>query len=274
MRASLPTTPMPRSSPWPTLGLYRPAAEKDACLRASGRPHQGRRACTASSSRALKILGEPGPPGAVGADELMGDGARHPDPDPGRLYRAEMAAQGVDLPPGEYGHDLPPRRTCVPSGLRTERALRSGRSQVLLGWRDVPVDRGCPCRPRCAKEPVIRQIFIGRGADVIVPTRWSASSVIRDRQAAIQKLRSRTAARLRAQHELPHGHLGSLLLANQVGVSTTATWPTRARCRRWHGAPALSTNTFPSGRWHLFRMVAHNGEINTVKGNFNWMARP
>ena len=122
----------------------------------------------------LKILENLDHRGAVGADKLMGDGAGILIQMPDEFYRAEMAAQGVELPPpGEYGVGmifLPKEHASrLACEQELERAVKA-EGQVLLGWRDVPVDREMPMSPTVrAKEPVIRQIFIGRGPDVIVP---------------------------------------------------------------------------------------------------------
>src|SRR6185295_10052925 len=112
--------------------------------------------------------------GAVGADKLMGDGAGILIQIPDRYYRDAMAEQGIGLPPpGEYGVGMvflpkehASRIACEQEIERT--VLAEG--QVVLGWRDVPIDIEMPMSPTVrAKEPVIRQIFIGRGPDVIVP---------------------------------------------------------------------------------------------------------
>src|SRR5450756_3105781 len=85
-----------------------------------------------------------------------------------------MAAQGIELPPpGEYGVGqvfLPKEHASrLACEQELERAVKA-EGQVLIGWRDVPVDREMPMSPTVrAKEPVLRQIFIARGADVIVP---------------------------------------------------------------------------------------------------------
>src|SRR6185369_13392485 len=111
--------------------------------------------------------------GAVGADKLMGDGAGILVQLPDALYREEMARQGVELPPpGEYGVGmifLPKEHASrLACEQELERAIKT-EGQVLLGWRDVPVDRDMPMSPAVRKkEPIIRQLFIGRGNDVIV----------------------------------------------------------------------------------------------------------
>ncbi|MEO5698253.1 MAG: glutamate synthase-related protein [Burkholderiaceae bacterium] len=261
------------------LGLYAPSQEHDACGVGFVAHIKGHKAHSIVA-QGLKILENLDHRGAVGADKLMGDGAGILIQIPDELYRAEMAAQGVELPPpGEYGVGMiflpkehASRLACVQE---LERAVKA-EGQVLLGWRDVPVDAEMPMSPTVRlKEPVIKQIFIGRGPDVIVPDalerklyviRKTASSAIQ----ALELTHSR-------EYYVPSMSCRTiiykgLLLANQVGE-----YYNDLRDPRLVSALALvhqrfSTNTFPE--WplaHPYRMVAHNGEINTVKGNFNWM---
>ncbi|MCU0970111.1 MAG: glutamate synthase subunit alpha, partial [Rubrivivax sp.] len=154
-------------------GLYDPAHEHDACGVGFVAHIQGLRQHSIVE-QGLKILENLDHRGAVGADKLMGDGAGILIQIPDEYYRAEMAAQGVTLPPpGEYGVGmifLPKEHASrLACEQELERAIKAER-QVMLGWRDVPVDREMPMSPAVRnKEPVIRQIFIGRGPDVIVP---------------------------------------------------------------------------------------------------------
>jgi glutamate synthase (NADPH) large chain len=147
---------------------------------------------------------------------------------------------------------------------------------VLLGWRDVPVDREMPMSPTVrAKEPVIRQIFIGRGTDVIVP------DALERKLYVIRKTASSAIQALKLTHSREY-YVPSmscrtviykgLLLAGQVGRYYRDLADPRAVSALALVHQRFSTNTFPE--WplaHPYRMVAHNGEINTVKGNFNWM---
>eukprot|EP01136_Pigoraptor_vietnamica_P036985 Opistho-1_new@104316 len=154
-------------------GLYRPSNEKDACGLGFVAHIKGVKAHNIVQ-QGLKILENLDHRGAVGADKLMGDGAGILIQIPDDYYRAEMALQGVELPPpGEYGVGmifLPKEHA---SRLACEQELAraiKAEGQVLLGWRDVPVDLDMPMSPTVReKEPVIRQIFIGRGPDIIVP---------------------------------------------------------------------------------------------------------
>ena len=153
-------------------GLYDPAHEHDACGVGFVAHIKGEKS-HAIVTQALKILENLDHRGAVGADKLMGDGAGLLLQLPDALYRDEFAAKGIALPqPGEYGVGmlfLPKEHASrLACEQEMERAI-AAEGQVLLGWRDVPVNREMPMSPTVrAKEPIIRQVFIGRGNDVIV----------------------------------------------------------------------------------------------------------
>jgi len=260
-------------------GLYDPANEHDACGVGFVAHIKGQKAHSIVE-QGLKILENLDHRGAVGADALMGDGAGILIQIPDEFFRAEMAKQGVALPPpGEYGVGmifLPKEHASrLACEQEVERAIKA-EGQVLLGWRDVPVDADMPMSPTVRKtEPVIRQVFIGRGADVIVP------DALERKLYVIRKTASAAIQRLKLTHSREY-YVPSmscrtiiykgLLLADQVGkyyldLQNPACTSALALVHQ-----RFSTNTFPE--WplaHPYRMVAHNGEINTVKGNFNWM---
>ena len=261
------------------LGLYSPQHEHDACGVGFVAHIKGNKSHDIVK-QALKILENLDHRGAVGADALMGDGAGILIQMPDQLYREEMARQAVVLPAfGEYGVGMvflpkehASRMACEQE---LERAVRA-EGQVLLGWRDVPVNREMPMSPTVReKEPIMRQIFIGRGADVIVQDALERKLYVirKTASAAIQALG------LKHSNEYYIPSMSSrtvvykgLLLADQVGTYYLDLQD--ARCVSALGLvhQRFSTNTFPE--WplaHPFRYVAHNGEINTVKGNYNWM---
>ena len=268
-------------------GLYDPANEKDACGVGFVAHIKGQRAHSIVE-QGLKILENLDHRGAVGADKLMGDGAGILIQIPDEYFRAEMGAAGkapggavgVALPPpGEYGVGmifLPKEHASrLACEHELERAVKA-EGQVLLGWRDVPVNRDMPMSPAVRdKEPVIRQIFIGRGADVIVPDALERKLYVirKTASAAIQKLQL-THSR---EYYVPSMSCRTiiykgLLLADQVGQYYRDLADSRVVSALALVHQRFSTNTFPE--WplaHPYRMVAHNGEINTVKGNFNWM---
>ena len=262
----------------PRQGLYDPQYEHDACgvgfiahikgLRSHHIIEQG-----------LQILRNLTHRGAVGADPRAGDGAGILVQIPDRFFREEMARKGVTLPPvGQYGVGMvflpqePASRLACQQEI--ERAIK-GEGQVLLGWRDVPRNDAVLGESVRAIEPVIRQVFIGRGAGVTVTDALERELYIIRKSSghAIQALK------------LAHGKefyvpsmsartivYKGMLLANQVG-----NYYKDLQDPRFVSALALvhqrfSTNTFPT--WdlsHPFRMIAHNGEINTLRGNVNWI---
>jgi glutamate synthase (NADPH) large chain len=260
-------------------GLYDPRNEHDACGVGFVAHIKGQRS-HGLIEQGLKILENLDHRGAVGADKLMGDGAGILIQIPDEYYRAEMAAQGVELPPpGEYGVGmifLPKEHASrLACQQELERAVKA-EGQVLLGWRDVPVDAEMPMSPAVrAKEPVIRQIFIGRGTDIIVP------DALERKLYVIRKTASSAIQALKLTHSREY-YVPSmscrtviykgLLLADQVGRYYKDLLDARVTSAMALVHQRFSTNTFPE--WplaHPYRMVAHNGEINTVKGNFNWM---
>ncbi len=156
-----------------------------------------------------------------------------------------------------------------------ERAIKA-EGQVLLGWRDVPVNRDMPMSPTVrAKEPLLRQVFIGRGNDVIV------QDALERKLYVIRKTASANIQRLKLKHSKEYyvPSMSSrtvvykgLLLADQVGTYYLDLQDKRCVSALGLVHQRFSTNTFPE--WplaHPYRYVAHNGEINTVKGNYNWM---
>ena len=260
-------------------GLYSSTQEHDACGVGFVAHIKGTKS-HAIVKNALKILENLDHRGAVGADKLMGDGAGILIQIPDALYREEMSKQGVQLPPlGEYGvgmvflpQEHASRLACEQE---MERAIKA-EGQVLLGWRDVPVNRDMPMSPTVReKEPLMRQIFIGRGSDVIV------QDALERKLYVIRKTASSNIQALGLKHSKEYyvPSMSSrtviykgLLLADQVGTYYNDL--TDERCVSALGLvhQRFSTNTFPE--WplaHPYRFVAHNGEINTVKGNYNWM---
>ncbi len=260
-------------------GLYDPSNEHDACGIGFIAHIKGKKSHSIIE-QGLQILKNLDHRGAVGADKLMGDGAGALIQIPDQFYREEMAKQGIELPPpGEYGVGmifLPKEQA---SRLACEQELERAtlaEGQVVLGWRDVPVDATMPMSPTVReKEPVIRQLFIGRGPNIMV------TDALERKLYVIRKSSSHA---IQALHLL-HGKeyfvpsmsartvvYKGLLLANQVGQYYKDLQDPRCESALALVHQRFSTNTFPE--WplaHPYRLIAHNGEINTVKGNFNWM---
>ncbi|MDQ6880803.1 MAG: glutamate synthase-related protein, partial [Pseudomonadota bacterium] len=260
-------------------GLYTGAHEHDACGVGFVAHIKGQKS-HAIVQQGLKILENLNHRGAVGADKLMGDGAGILIQLPDALYRDEFGKLGVELPPpGEYGVGmvfLPKEHASrLACEQELERAIKT-EGQVLLGWRDVPVNRDMPMSPAVKKkEPILRQVFIGRGNDVIV------QDALERKLYVIRKTASAAIQRLRLKHSKEYyvPSMSSrtvvykgLLLADQVGTYYLDLTDVRCVSALALVHQRFSTNTFPE--WplaHPYRYVAHNGEINTVKGNYNWM---
>jgi glutamate synthase (NADPH/NADH) large chain len=260
-------------------GLYDPSNEHDACGVGFIAHIKGKKSHSIVE-QGLLILKNLDHRGAVGADKLMGDGAGILIQVPDQYYREEMAKQGVKLPPpGEYGVGmvfLPKENASrIACEQEIERAVHA-ENQVVLGWRDVPIDVDMPMSPTVRnKEPVIRQIFIGRGQDIMVTDALErklyvirkssghaiqALNLIHGKEFFVPSMSARTVV------------YKGLLLADQVGVYYKDLQDPRCVSALALVHQRFSTNTFPE--WplaHPYRLIAHNGEINTVKGNFNWM---
>ena len=262
----------------PKQGLYDPNNEHDACGVGFVAHIKGRKS-HAIVRQGLQILENLTHRGAVGADPLSGDGAGILLQIPDRFLRDECAKLKITLPKdGDYGVGMIFLPQPAATRSQCEALLESivaEEGQILLGWRDVPVDNSSLGKSVQAVEPVVRQLLIGRGAQSV------------DQDAFERKLmviRKRAANSIRSsgwdgceQFYVPSMSCRTIvykgmLLANQVDA-----FYRDLRDERMDSALALvhqrfSTNTFPS--WdlaHPFRLIAHNGEINTLRGNVNWM---
>ncbi|MCC6207982.1 MAG: glutamate synthase large subunit, partial [Gammaproteobacteria bacterium] len=260
-------------------GLYDPRNEHDACGVGFIAHIKGRKS-HAIVRQGLQILENLTHRGAVGADPLAGDGAGILIQIPDAFLRAECAVRGVKLPPaGEYGvgmvflpQDAKTRADCEALIERTAAA----EGQHVLGWRDVPTDNSCFGAGVRAVEPFVRQVFIGRGPANSDDTTFERKLFV------IRKVVENT-VRTSGWNDCGRFYVPSLssrtlvykgmLLANQVDVYYKDLSDERLVSALALVHQRFSTNTFPS--WdlaHPFRMIAHNGEINTLRGNINWMA--
>ncbi|OGS97895.1 MAG: glutamate synthase subunit alpha [Gallionellales bacterium RIFCSPLOWO2_12_FULL_59_22] len=260
-------------------GLYDPRHEHDACGVGFVAHIKGKKSHSIVE-QGLLILKNLDHRGAVGADALQGDGAGLLIQIPDQLFREEMVRQGVTLPrAGEYGVGMVflPRESASRSACQEEieRSVR-GEGLVVLGWRDVPVDTDMPMSPAVRQqEPVIRQIFIGRCNNVLV------TDALERRLFIIRRRAANAIQRLDLEHAKGYYTVSmsartivykGLLLAGQVGVYYRDLQDKRCLSALALAHQRFSTNTFP--KWNLahpFRMIAHNGEINTIRGNYNWM---
>ncbi|MGF1641227.1 MAG: glutamate synthase large subunit [Rhodospirillales bacterium] len=259
-------------------GLYDPRNEHDACGIGFVANIKNRKSHDIID-KGLEILANLRHRGAVGADVMAGDGSGLLIQMPDRFVREEAAALAIELPaPGAYASGLvflPQEAETRASCIEAFERVIPAEGQILLGWRDVPTDNsvlGYSVKPI---EPVIRQIFIGRGPDC------------RDVDAFERKL---FVIRKQVHHaiwdvDLPgKEHFYVVTLSSRtigykgmILAQNLATYYADIRDPRMVTALTLvhqrfSTNTFPSWRLaHPFRYLCHNGEINTLRGNINWM---
>jgi glutamate synthase (ferredoxin) len=270
---------MARTGPPPPTGLYDPAFEHDSCGVGFLADIKGRKSHRIISD-ALRILGNLEHRGACGCDAATGDGAGILIQMPHAFLSKVAKTVRITLPgPGGYGVGLvflptleAERRFCVEAFER----IIAEEGQTLLGWREMPVDNTSIGDNARAVEPVIRQIFIGKGT---VP---NTDDMAFERKLYVIRKRVENFVRDSGISQKKYFYLPSLssrtfiykglLLADQV-----ARFYTDLADPSMVSALALvhqrySTNTFPT--WdlaHPFRFLAHNGEINTLRGNVNWM---
>ena len=219
--------------------------------------------------------------GAVGADPLAGDGAGMLLQMPDALFRSEAETLGIDLPPeGEYGVGMCflPRddvhRVMCQNAL-VEIILREGLE--LLGWRDVPVDPSCLGDSVKPIEPIIRQVFIGAGPDIRDQRHLEQKLFVARKQAQIQIIQRNPEVFDSGEYYISSMSSRTITYKGMMLAENLSVYYTDLADPRTESALALvhqrfSTNTSPS--WRLaqpFRLLCHNGEINTVKGNINWM---
>src|SRR5476651_1139690 len=266
----------------PKQGLYDPSNEHDACGVGFVANIKGAKSHDIIGL-GLQLLINLDHRGAVGADPLVGDGAgiliQIPDP----LFREWAKDTAVSLPPpGQYAVGmcfLPREAKAREIVVKQFEHFIKIEGQKLLGWRDVPTDPAGLGKTVLEQMPLIRQAIIASGPHIKDQDQFERKLL------TIRKQAQNPLAELAKKHKLPaiqQLYMPSLstrtvvykglLLAHDVGrfyrdlqnpltVSAVALVHQR-----------FSTNTFPSWKLaHPYRFIAHNGEINTVRGNVNWM---
>ena len=263
-------------------GLYDPRNEHDACGVGMVAHIKGVKSHSIVT-QALEILNNIDHRGAVGADPLLGDGAgillQIPDP----LFRNWAKTEGKTLPEaGDYAVAMcfMPQDSAARDFV-TEQLEKfiAKEDQVLVGWRDVPVTLDGLGKAVIESMPVIRQCIVARGENCADQDAFERKLIV------IRKQTLNPLAKLAEKHDLPDltkSYIPSfssrtivykgLLLANQVGSFYDDLRDEDCVSALGLVHQRFSTNTFPSWRLaHPYRFMAHNGEINTVRGNVNWM---
>jgi glutamate synthase domain-containing protein 2/glutamate synthase domain-containing protein 1/glutamate synthase domain-containing protein 3 len=259
-------------------GLYRPENEHDACGVGFVANIKGHRSHTIVE-QALQVLANMEHRGACGCDPLTSDGSGILFQVPYAFFAKEAARLGFELPrPGQYGvgmfflpQDEENRQLCEQL---VERVVRK-ESQHLIGWRDVPIDATKAGPLARESMPVIRQLFVAGDEEV------------EDRKELERRLyviRKRIEQRAREAGLYEQGGMYVCSFSSRTIVYKGLLLPEQMphffvdlQSPDLESALAVvhsrfSTNTFPTWqRAHPYRLMAHNGEINTLRGNINWM---
>src|SRR5947209_11314142 len=264
--------------PPPAQGLYDPAHEHDACGVGFVVDIKGRRSHTIVR-QALSVLINLLHRGACGCEANTGDGAGILTQIPDTFLRRECGRLGIPLPPAkEYGCGLvflprdPEQRDRVRALLHS---IVDEEGQRLLGWREVPTDDHLLGASALSVEPHITQVLIGHGPGVRSPAHFERKLYV------IRKLFEKAVVALDIPENkfayMPSLSSNTLIYKGMLSADQIETMYPDLTDPDFESALALvhqrfSTNTFPS--WplaHPYRYIAHNGEINTLRGNINWM---
>jgi glutamate synthase (NADPH/NADH) large chain len=245
-------------------GLYDPAFEHDSCgvgfvVDMHGRPSH------TMIELGLGTLCNLDHRGATGAEANVGDGAGMLVQVPDRFLRAVV---DFELPPvGQYAVGcafLPQDAADAEQAMKAIEKIAASEDLRVLGWRDVPFDDSMIGSMARDVEPTFRQLFLSSGTE---------SGIELDRRCFV--------ARKRFEHEttvyFPSLSSRTLVYKGMLSTQQLLEFFPDIADERFESAMVLvhsrfSTNTFPS--WplaHPYRYLAHNGEINTLKGNVNWM---
>ncbi len=257
-------------------GLYDPQFEHDACG-VGFIVHKSGKKSHEIVEQGLTILENLEHRGACGCETNTGDGAGILMQIPHKFLVKVAAIANIALPEiGQYGVGMvygSPDREARQNGRQVFEKLVESEGLKVLGWRDVPTDNSSLGATAQASEPFMQQVFIGRSPDL-------ADDLAFDRKLFVIRKLAHTA--IRASKIDAYWYPSSLSCRTIVykGMLMTAQvgqYYPDLRDPDVESALALvhsrfSTNTFPSWeRSHPYRYIAHNGEINTLRGNTNWM---
>jgi glutamate synthase domain-containing protein 2/glutamate synthase domain-containing protein 1/glutamate synthase domain-containing protein 3 len=261
-------------------GLYDPALAKDSCGVGFIADITGRKS-HAIVQDALTIVRNLEHRGAVGADPRAGDGAGILVQIPHKFFAKKARELGFTLPePGRYAvvvlflpHDDNGLRQEI-MDLYTEQSARAG--MELLGWRDVPTDNSTLGESVKPTEPTHRQLFIGQGENDLSEDDFERRIYIM--RKSISGLLYKRRGRNTALYYPVSSSCRTVIYKGMFLADQLPTYYPDLHDPDFESALALihqrfSTNTFPT--WslaHPYRYIAHNGEINTLRGNLNWMA--
>jgi glutamate synthase (NADPH/NADH) large chain len=259
-------------------GLYDPAFEHDACgvgfvVDIKGRPSAD------IVQKAIRVLLNLEHRGACGCETNSGDGAGILIQTPHGFFARECERIRIKLPAaGQYGVGmlfLPPdeagRRECE---LAVEKIVQEN-GQKVLGWRTVPTENALVGPTARAVEPVMRQIFVERNPAIEDPMAFERKLYVIRRQAENTIWSSRIPGK--EFFYVPSFSYKTIVYKGMLTSPQLPAYFPDLRDDAVESALAMvhsrfSTNTFPNwARAHPYRYLSHNGEINTLRGNVNWM---
>jgi len=259
-------------------GLYDPQHEHDACGFGFVCDIQGRKSHDIVQ-KALTVLVNLEHRGAAGSEKNSGDGAGLLCQIPHRFLEGAAAAAGVKLPPpGHYGVGivyLPQQESSRRACEKMVEDVVAEEGQIVLGWRDVPSDNGSLGPTARASQPAIRQVFVGRGPGCRDEAAFERKLYVIRR--LVEKAVSRSALPQRSFFYLPSLSCRTVVYKGMLNAGQLVAFYPDLNDPAFESAIAMvhsrfSTNTFPSwSRAHPYRYISHNGEINTLRGNINWM---
>jgi len=260
----------------PKQGLYDPQFEHDACGVGFICQMKGKRS-HAIVQQGLTILINLDHRGAVGSEKNTGDGAGILMQVPDKFLRKVAAKEGITLPAeGQYGVAM---AYCSPDAAHRAAAARAfekvaeEEGQKVLGWRDVPVDNSMIGITAKASEPFMRMAFVQRGENCPDQQTFERKLYI-IRKRAVTAIRTAEADSFWYCSSLSSRTLvyKGMLMPEQVGQYFLDLQDPDMESALALVHSRFSTNTFPSWeRSHPYRYIAHNGEINTLRGNISWM---
>ena len=259
-------------------GLYDPAKEHDSCgVGFVANLHNAQSHDIVKMG--LQILLNLDHRGAVGADPKLGDGCGILVQIPHKFFVEETAKLGIALPDfGQYaiGQFFLPRDADVLAKARAFiEASVTAEGLTLLGWRDLPIDSSDLGDAVRAVEPHHAQLFVGRGPEVTDDADFERRLYLARKTSSNEIYALGPQGR---EHYSVSFSSRTIVYKGMVLVSQLGEYFIDLKDERFISALALvhqrfATNTFPSWRLaHPYRFVAHNGEINTLRGNLNWMA--
>ncbi|MFI5181515.1 MAG: glutamate synthase large subunit [Thermoanaerobaculia bacterium] len=262
----------------PRQGLYDPFFEHDACgfgfvVDLNARPSHD------IIRKALRILSNLEHRGASGSEKNTGDGAGLLTQVPHAFLAAKCRGLGFELPErGTYGVGM----VFLPTGAsgrqfceRRFEEIARDEGLAVLGWRDVPTDDATLGPTARASQPVIRQVFVSQGEKAMSGDAFERKLYVVRR--LVEKAVSRSAMTGRADFYVSSLSHRTVVYKGMLNADQLQEFYPDLRDDQLAASLAMvhsrfSTNTFPSwSRAHPYRYISHNGEINTLRGNVNWM---